>query len=90
MRPKVLLAAMIAVAAMAAAPAAHAQSIELTVLSSRADQVSGGDALIRVDAPRGLLQKLRVKRNGTDVTGAFHREGRHLVGLVDGLRLGRN
>ena len=58
MRPKVLLAALIAVATMAAAPAAHAKSIELSVLSSRADQVSGGDALIRVDAPPGLLNKL--------------------------------
>ena len=48
MRPKVLLAALIAAATMAAAPAAHAKSIGLSVLSSRADQVSGGDALIRV------------------------------------------
>ena len=90
MRPKVLLAALIAVAAMAAAPAAHASSISLSVLSSRADQVSGGDALIRVDAPPGLLNKLGVKRNGTDVTGAFHREGNHLVGLVNGLQVGTN
>ena len=29
-------------------------------------------------------------RNGADVTDAFEREGRDLVGLVDGLRLGRN
>ena len=31
-----------------------------------------------------------MQRNGTDVTGAFHREGDHLVGLVNGLQLGNN
>ena len=31
-----------------------------------------------------------MQRNGTDVTAAFHREGDHLVGLVNGLQLGNN
>ncbi|HEX5782229.1 MAG TPA: DUF6351 family protein, partial [Solirubrobacteraceae bacterium] len=70
-----------------AAPAA-AHDVDIDVLSSRADQVSGGDALIRVEARRS--HHLRVLRNGTDVTDAFEREGRALVGLVEGLRLGRN
>ena len=52
--------------------------------------VSGGDALVRVDAPRGLLDKLRVERNGEDVTDAFEREDGALVGLVAGLELGQN
>ena len=52
--------------------------------------VSGGDALVRVDAPRGLLDKLRVERNGDDVTDAFEREDGGLVGLVAGLELGQN
>ena len=65
----------LAVAALTAAPAA-AHSIDISVLSSRADQVSGGDALVRVDAPRGLLDKLAVLRNGDDVTDAFRRDGR--------------
>ena len=78
------------VAAVAAAPAAHAKSVHLGVLSSDADMVSGGDALVRVDAPRGLLDKLRVERNGEDVTDAFEREGGALVGLVAGLELGQN
>jgi hypothetical protein len=72
-----------------AAPAA-AESIDLTVVSSRPDQVSGGDALVRVDAPRGLLDKLVVLRNGADVTDDFTRDGDALQGLVEGLRTGEN
>jgi hypothetical protein len=85
-------AAVFAVAAilLAAPGAAAAESIDVSVLSSRADQVSGGDALLRVDAPRGLLGKLAVLRNGEDVTDAFTRDGDALVGLVDGLRDGEN
>src|SRR5215217_1788630 len=81
--------ALAAAATILAAPAA-AESIDLTVLSSRPDQVSGGDALVRVDAPRGLLGKLVVLRNGEDVTEAFSRRGDALVGLVDGFQNGEN
>jgi len=77
-------------AAVAVAPAAHAKPLELTLLSSEPDQVSGGDALVGVDAPRGLLDKLRVERNGDDVTDAFERKDGSLIGLVDGLELGEN
>jgi hypothetical protein len=83
-------AALTTVAALAATPAADARNADIDVLSGRPDQVSGGDALVRVDAPGGLLRKLRVLRNGEDVTATFeHRDG-GLVGLVDGLELGRN
>jgi hypothetical protein len=88
-RTAVAVVAGLAVAALTAAPAA-ADAIDISVLSSRADQVSGGDALVRVDAPRGLLDKLAVLRNGDDVTGALRRDGDALVGLVDGLRDGEN
>jgi hypothetical protein len=77
-------------AVLAAAPAAHAKRVDIDVVSSRPDQVSGGDALVKVEARRGLLGELRVIRNGEDVTGAFERSGESLVGLVDGLELGRN
>ena len=77
----------VVLSAMLAAPAA-AHDVDIDVVSSRADQVSGGDALIRIDAKRS--HDLTVRRNGVDVTGAFEREGRDLVGVVDGLRLGRN
>jgi hypothetical protein len=66
------------------------RAVKISVLSSRADQVSGGDALVRVRAPRGLLHKLRVLRNGEDVTAAFTEREGALEGLVDGLRLGAN
>jgi hypothetical protein len=84
------LAVLTIAAAAAAAPAAEAKRVDIDVLSSRPDQVSGGDALVRVQAPRGQLGKLRVLLGGEDVTGAFEREGVGLVGLVDGLELGRN
>ena len=76
---------LLATVALAAPAAAH--DVDIDVLSSRADQVSGGDALVRVEGHR---HHLRVLLNGADVTDAFEREGRDLVGLVDGLRLGRN
>lgn len=76
--------------ALCAAPAAHAKDVDIDVLSSRADQVSGGDALVRVEASAGLLRQLRVLRNGEDVTDAFEPRDGALVGLVDQLRLGRN
>ena len=72
------------------APPATAESIDIEVLSSRPDQVSGGDALVRVSAPPGLLDKLAVLRDGEDVTGAFERDGNGLVGVVDGLKNGVN
>jgi hypothetical protein len=87
MRGGFLAAAALVVAAAFAAPAA-AHHVDIDVLSSRADQVSGGDALIRVEGRR--LDRLQVRRNGADITGAFAREGGALVGLVDGLQLGRN
>ena len=69
------------------------QQFVLSVLSSRADQVSGGDALVRVDVPRTVpLHQVTVTRNGDDVTAAFSPapDGRALVGLVEGLQLGAN
>ncbi len=85
-----LFVALIAVAALALAPAANAKTVDLTVLSSKPNQVSGGDALVRVDATPDLLGTLEVQRNGTDVTAAFSPEDGGLVGLVDGLELGKN
>jgi len=85
-----LVGFVIAVAAMLFSPAALAKPVDLAVLSSQPNQVSGGDALIRVSASSGLLGTLRVERNGEDVTGAFSPQGGALVGLVDGLELGKN
>ena len=59
-----------------------ADPIQITVLSSRPDMVTGGDALVQVDAPASALIQL----NGQDVTSAFHAG----TGLVSGLKLGEN
>jgi Tannase-like family of unknown function (DUF6351) len=91
MRGGICAATALLVTAVCAAPAAASdRDVDVSVLSSLADQVSGGDALIRVEARRRDLDDLRVLRNGVDVTAAFEREGDALVGLVDGLRLGSN
>ncbi|HEY6389695.1 MAG TPA: DUF6351 family protein [Bryobacteraceae bacterium] len=61
-----------------------------TVLSSRPDMVSGGDALIEIKAAGA--QKLQVKVNGRDVSQVFHADATRgsMIGLVDGLRAGPN
>lgn len=66
--------------------------VALRTLSNRADLISGGDALVEVTAPPGLLrQSFKVTVNGTDVTSAFRltSEGR-ILGVVTGLRVGEN
>lgn len=53
----------------------------LEMLSSRPDQVSGGDTLVRVDVPRTVpLGQVTITRNGVDVTDKFSRasDGRAL------------
>jgi hypothetical protein len=85
-----LFGALVAGMTMAIAPAADAATADITVLSSKPNQVSGGDALVRVDAPANQIGTLRVERNGADVTADFSNQGGGLVGLVDGLVLGKN
>jgi hypothetical protein len=96
---RVLKLAVLASAAMLAATAAPADAapapdgfgghrLELDVLSSRADEVSGGDALIRVKLGARIdPDDVRVTLNGADVTGRF---GDGWTGVVDGMRLGAN
>ena len=58
------------VTAFAAAPASAKVSID--VLSNRAETVSGGDALIAVNLPKGTkTSRVRVSLNGKSVTGQF-------------------
>jgi Tannase-like family of unknown function (DUF6351) len=88
-----LALAIVALAAPAPAVADdddHRGGADLDVLSSRADQISGGDALVRVDRAKPHLDDLRVLLNGGDVTDAFEPKHGDLVGLVDGLELGKN
>ena len=86
-------------AATSASPAVPDQGesnpnrFEITVLSARPDQVSGGDALVEVSVPpRVDPDDVTVSLGGTDITDAFAPEGddRTLVGLVEGLEEGDN
>src|SRR5688500_19149858 len=80
--------------AVGAAPSPDDQDhrFGITVLSGRPDQVSGGDALVRVTLPdRVGTDRVRVTLGSTDVTGAFgEQDDGSLVGLVDSLVDGAN
>src|SRR3954463_16435106 len=88
------LVAAIAVVVLAAANAGRAaDGLQLRVLSSRPDMVSGGDALVRVELPAGVMPSdVKLTVNGTDATARFKADvsGRSLTGLVAGLTNGAN
>jgi len=67
-----------------------ASKLTLTVLSSRPDMVTGGDALIEVRFPADIAgDEIAVLAGGVDVTANFTLvDGARLVGLVEGLALG--
>ena len=71
---------------------AAAEDLEITVLSNRADLVSGGDALVEVVVPEGVdAGSVRVDVDGRDVTEAFGVRGNgRFYGLVTGLVVGDN
>jgi Tannase-like family of unknown function (DUF6351) len=63
--------------------------LTVTILSGHADTVTGGDALVRVEASREVsLRGIEVRVGGRDVTGAFRPDPdvHGLTALVDGLR----
>ncbi|MFG1707975.1 DUF6351 family protein [Nonomuraea sp. M3C6] len=71
------------------APAyASRADLALDVLSSRPDQVTGGDALVMVRHRKGADPK--ILRNGQDITNDFERTEDGLTGLVTGLAEGDN
>ncbi len=67
--------------------AAKEGGLVIKTLSTRPDRVSGGDVLVEIDSIG-----VAVELNGQDITAAFHpgSQPNSLVGLVTGLRLGRN
>ena len=86
----VLISALLCALFASAAHAAPAPVVK--VLSNRADLISGGDALAAIELSAAAdASKLKVDVDGRDVTAAFaKRSSRRFVGLVTGLRLGRN
>ncbi len=90
-------AAALAGLALALGPTAEAGAAKTpqpSVLSSRADMVSGGEALIGVRVPAPIeVGDVRIRLNGRDVSPLFAPSAddpRTLVGLVGGLRDGIN
>jgi hypothetical protein len=70
-----------------------ADGLQLRVVSSRPDMVSGGDALVRVELPAGMAARdVKVTVNGADATAKLKADaaGRSLTGLVTGLVVGPN
>jgi uncharacterized tannase-like protein DUF6351 len=70
-----------------------ADSIQIRVLSSRPDMVTGGGALVRVELPSGVkAPDVKLTVNGTDATTVLKpsTDSRGLVGLVTGLVNGSN
>lgn len=64
---------------------------EIKVLSSRADFVSGGDALVEVSVPAGVnASDIKVDVGGRDVSSAFALRNGRYTGLVTGLANGDN
>jgi hypothetical protein len=73
------------------APNSCDSSWTIEILSSAPHQVSGGDALVRVGFPGGILKPNAVLLlNGSDVTGSLAPDGGDLVGVVEGFTLGTN
>jgi Tannase-like family of unknown function (DUF6351) len=100
LRRAVLVAALVAICMPATGGGAASPEMEapaerrtpsLTVLSSDADKVTGGDALVEVLVPRSGARHLALSLNGTDVTPALTEiEPRRFVGVVQGLSEGEN
>jgi Tannase-like family of unknown function (DUF6351) len=89
-----VLVAVLAVTALtgAAAAAAATQPLQIDVLSTRADLVSGGQALTAIQLPAGTdPSTVKVSLNGGDVTSQFaERPNGEFEGLLSGLVNGLN
>ena len=89
-----LTSALILILAITAIDASAAdQKFRITILSSRPDMVSGGDALVQIDAPPNLPAKqISIQLNGRDVAAAFRSDptAHTWTGLVTELRPGEN
>lgn len=66
-----------------------ASTLKISVLSSRADMVTGGDALVEVRFPPEVAGGgVTVLAGASDVTGSFEIVDGRLLGVVEGLALG--
>jgi Tannase-like family of unknown function (DUF6351) len=91
-RARSLAFAACAATLLGASPAEARPAVpKISVLSNRADLVSGGAALVRVTLPRGVKpSRLRLTAGKRNVTRSLRRTGPHtLTGVVRKLRVGR-
>ena len=95
-----LLSAAVLACSLSTSAAAADDNHDIVVLSNRADLISGGDALVQLIVPPGIIQALRSGGNvkiqasidGVPVpndTFALRADGR-ITGLVKGLKVGQN
>jgi hypothetical protein len=87
------LIASLLIAGSAVAAAKSPDDLDIVTVSTRPDTVSGGDVLVRVNAPRSVaLNDLVILLNGQTATSAFRPEasGHSLLGLLEGLNIGEN
>jgi len=87
-----VLSLLVAASLWPSGAAAAPGGLEIHVVSNRADLISGGDALVTVDLPRGVrASKVGMKLNGSDVTNQFAaRSDGDYEGRLRGLRIGGN
>jgi hypothetical protein len=90
-----LLVAVLALSpALPAAASTSLQVITIKTLSSRADLISGGRALVEIDLPAGAPSAgLVVTLNGQDISASFAPRpalGGRIVGLASGMAVGAN
>ncbi len=86
----VLVSVVLTLGFVGASHAAAQPTLDVQVLSNRADLISGGDALVRIIVPSsgGVV---RVDVDGRDVTAVFRAQpDGSLQGLVEGMPVGRN
>jgi hypothetical protein len=83
---------LLCLAAVPADAARHGRpALSISVLSGRADLVSGGSALVAINLPRSDTHQVKVTVGRRNVTRDFAIRGDgHFEGLVTGLGLGRN
>src|SRR4051812_20381972 len=89
MRPLALAILMLLLTATAAE--AKKPGLRIHIVSNRADLVSAGDALVRIELRKRIpVKRIRVTAGRRDVTRAFKRRRNGKVeGLVSGLKVGR-
>ncbi len=88
-----VLAVLSALLTTAAGAAGQVERLQISALSNRPDKLSGGDVLVSITvAQASSLGDVKVTLNGADVTASFapQGDGHKLVGLVQGMKIGRN